>query len=410
MRVVLVQPPFFRLVGSHNDRGPLELAYLAAALRFLGSQPKILNLDRTGAAVHCTWADLYSRSAMLTDAICDRSPVLFESAEIVLGENPDAVVISAGDSITPWVDLGNGWISARLGAIISSQGIPTYVIGPRSEDPPDQMVAVFKRILTGMTFSDAACLIAGVTPSSFDHAEGVNEPLISVDEGFSRWDVVMSSLGCVKACSFCDAAKQRYRMIEPATFAADVRARTLTRLDLGDAIFMPAASRLDELSAALDEVDCRQIRFSCELSVDMVNPRRLALLVSFGVTEVKLGIESADDDALQVMRKRHDARCIRDACKMVNDAGMKLTIYVLLGGPIVNPLQAAVRTLELCRDLHFDDIVINVWAYSRLGIRPDDCHFSWNLVRVYGLESIMKDFLSLQPRQKGSIGSLVHIA
>jgi hypothetical protein len=294
--------------------------------------------------------------------------------------------------------------------MIAAQDIPTYVIGPRAADPPTQMVDIFRRNLTGMAFSDAASLIAGVGTSTSGSVGGIDEPLVSADESFSRWDVVMSSFGCVKACTFCDASTQRYRMIEPAAFAADVKSRELTRLDLGDAIFMPAAARLEALSTALDGVGCRQPTFSCELSVDMVSPRRLALLADFGVTEVKLGIESADEDALRVMGKRHDASRIRDACTMVNEAGIKLSVYVLLGGPMANPLQVAVRTLDLCRGLHFDDIVINVWAYNRQSAEASDCHFSWNLVETYGLESIMDEFLSLQPRQKGSIGPLVHIA
>lgn len=51
-RVVLLQPPFFRLFGSHNDRMPLHLSYLSAYLKDAGIENVVFNGDATGAKTH----------------------------------------------------------------------------------------------------------------------------------------------------------------------------------------------------------------------------------------------------------------------------------------------------------------------------------------------------------------------
>lgn len=405
-RIVLAQPPFFRIFGSHNNRGPLELAYLARRLDDHGATCTILNLDRTDATAHCTWSNLFARSALLHAALDGPSPLLYESAERILGFAPDVVVLSAGDALTPWVDLGNAFFAARLAELLSRQGVRCVGIGSRFGTAP-QARAAFDAVVDDVFGAEA---VSTVLAARSTRAWTPAPPLLGADATGSTWDVIMTSFGCVRACSFCDAAAQPYRAVPPAVVAADVEQRAdRARLDIGDAIFLARGARLAALTDGLDRVG-RRPGFSIELSVDQVTPGRVAELAAFGVHEVKIGIESADDSALRVMGKRQHAQQIRTACDRVRDQGLNLTVYVLLGGPVPDPANAALRTLDLCRSLPANDFVINVWAYNRPGARPTDTHFSGDLVKEYGLTGVMEDFFALQAPAKLSIGRLLDIA
>lgn len=406
-RVVLAQPPFFRVVGSHNNRGPLELAYLAQWLSSDSVECVVGNLDASPARVHCSWRNLFERSDLMQHAVYGRSPVLYEAAEWIVGQRPDAVVLSVGDSLTPWVDLGNSAIAARLAEILRPLGFPLVAVGPRTADWQQGEQRLFDAVVAGWESFDEALPALGLGElGPLDPTAMI--PIVN-DASDSHYDVVMTSLGCVKRCTFCDAGRQTYREIAAATVARDVAQRARPHLDIGDAIFLPRPARLTDLRRALDETPAAATTYSSELSVEQATPAGLARLVEYGVTEVKIGVESADALSLDAMNKRHTPSEVVRACERVRAAGLRLCVYVLLGGPIPNSAGAAARTLELCQQLPADDFVINVWAYSRPGAQPTDSHFSGHLVDEYGLGEIMASFFALQADHKPTIGQIVDL-
>ncbi|TDC75456.1 radical SAM protein [Actinomadura sp. 7K507] len=409
--VLLVQPPFFRLLGSHNDRGPLELAYLARALGDAGVSCAVLNLDYSGAGVHCSWRDLFARSTLLEQAVTGASPLLYEAAEIIIGRAPDAVVLAAGDSLTPWVDLGNGWFAALLARILRRAGLRVLGTGARLETAVPDVRRSFDEIIAGLPAAAAAARILGRPMREILAATGPSLiPDIAADESGSRYDVVMTATGCVRRCSFCDAARQPFQRIDPRAVTLDLAQRATDRLDLGDAILLPDERRLSALAEAIAELGgSRRFCFAAEYSVDLVRERSLRLLSGFGITELKLGVESGDTASLAAMRKGHGRGGTLRAARMIREFGFDLTVYVLLGGPVPDVRGAALRTLDLCNALPATDFVVNVWAYNRPGAHPADSHFSGRLAEEYGIADLLPDFFALQPDHKQSIGRIVDI-
>jgi radical SAM superfamily enzyme YgiQ (UPF0313 family) len=220
----------------------------------------------------------------------------------------------------------------------------------------------------------------------------------------------MTSLGCVKRCTFCDAGTQPFRQIPAEVVARDIAQRPADRLDIGDGIFLPHGDRLSDIQRHLDRLDRRSRSYSCELTVGLAKPDVLKRLAAFGVNETKIGVESGDADSLEIMRKRQSRDDIIKACESVRNAGLSLTVYVMLGGPVPDPIGAARRTLDLCQQLPANDFVINVWSYNRRNPRLTDSHFSWALVEEYGLGEIMPDFFKLQATHKSAIGRIIDVS
>jgi hypothetical protein len=55
----LLQPPFFRLAGSHNDRPLMNLAYASGFLADAGIPHVLVNADWLGSPVHVPWRQLF---------------------------------------------------------------------------------------------------------------------------------------------------------------------------------------------------------------------------------------------------------------------------------------------------------------------------------------------------------------
>src|SRR6202034_971418 len=111
-------------------------------------------------------------------------------------------------------------------------------------------------------------------------------PLITSDATPSTYDVVMTSMGCVRRCTFCDAANLRYEQIEPSLIAEDILGRSRRHLDIGDAILLPRQARLDVVKQAIDAYAHDALSFSSELSLDLTSESHLQTLIDFGVIEV----------------------------------------------------------------------------------------------------------------------------
>jgi radical SAM superfamily enzyme YgiQ (UPF0313 family) len=377
-----------------------------------GCSTGILNLDYTGAAVHCTWAELFKRSTMLRAAIEADTPLLYEAAELIVGHSPDAVVLACGDSLTPWVDVGNAYLTAKLARMLQPHVRELYGVGPRLKDTPAMVTGSFSAVFdrfdpSGILRTICSASLNGPSASRRDRLNWL--PAIESDLTGSRYDVVLTSVGCVEQCSFCDAASQGYGEVPADIVAQDVGQRSMSTLDIGDSIFLARRRRIDDLLRAFEARGGDLPNFSAESHIAYITDERLRQLTRLGVRELKVGLESGDVDALVRMNKTFDLNAVVERLQAVRAAGMDLTIYVLLGGPIGDPVAAAERTLSMCSRLPITDLVVNVWAYNRPDPQPYDCHFSWDLVMEYGLRNVMGKFFSLQASHKTSIGRLVKI-
>ena len=56
---VLLQPPFFKLLGSHNDKVVPSLMFLGKTLQGRGDEIRIVNADSSGASWYIPWRMLY---------------------------------------------------------------------------------------------------------------------------------------------------------------------------------------------------------------------------------------------------------------------------------------------------------------------------------------------------------------
>ncbi|MFL6072487.1 MAG: B12-binding domain-containing radical SAM protein [Mycobacteriales bacterium] len=404
-QVVLVQPPYLRAAGSHNDRLPLELCYLAGYLHRAGIEAPVLNADATGADCYIPWRELFANFGHVMAAADGDSMLFSETVERVMSCRPEVVVVAAADSVTPWVDVGNAYISAELSRRLRRLGVYTVGVGPFYTEVPGKFIDAFDAILRGGPSPSIVQLVrsrpVGAVVDGEPHDLSVLPHLKVEPAGTCRDDVVMTAFGCPFTCTFCLAASQRYRRVPVEAVAADVAARRPGLLDLGDAVLPLWPGRVGELAARLAPLGRA---YTCEVSVTSITPPALDALQALGVVAVKMGVESGDDAQLEAMGKHQTRDDTLAAAKLIKERGLRLTAYVLLGGPTAIEGTAA-RTLSLCEEINADDYVINVWGHHDLAERDFryDGHFSAHLVDQWGLGVWMPRFFALQEAsQQGS--------
>lgn len=410
-RVVLLQPPFFRFFGSHNDRIPLHLSYLAAYLVEAGHDPVVLNGDATITPVFWRWWHLYERQGWFDRAVDGESGLYGEMVERIMALKPDAVVIGAGDSLISTVDLGNPFVACNFADLLRRFGIFTVGVGSfftvdgerfagRLDalivgEPGRNIVEVIEKRLTGIHCSTSMPL--DVLPMIENHC-----PL----DG--RKDLVLSNIGCHWNCAFCISSKtvKCFREVPAEKVVADVQRRPPGKLYFADMVFPTKVGRLQELRDAFRVAGIER-EFACESRVDTLDEERLPLMRDIGVRTVKIGVESINEQALRVMNKHSSKEKILRALDLLRRHEMKVVVYVLLGGPGLTP-EMYEETYRFCQEIRADHYVVNIWAYDYREDYRYDTHFSMRLVDKWRIpQELVKKFCDLQPRENPTVGSLI---
>ena len=156
--------------------------------------------------------------------------------------------------------------------------------------------------------------------------------------------IFVPHLGCPNQCSFCDqreisgavsaptaqevkaACKQALRQLGEGAREAEIAffGGSFTAID-------PAYQR-ELLEAAFPFVGPQGfggIRLSTR--PDAIDRDILSMLKSYGVTAVELGAQSMDDRVLEMNRRGHNAQAVRDASRIIREAGLELGLQMMLG-------------------------------------------------------------------------------
>nr|WP_161556666.1 radical SAM protein [Micromonospora acroterricola] len=404
--MVLLQPPYLRALGSHNDRYPLELAYYAAHLRNEGHEALLVNADFTGSAAYIEWQRLFRNYRYLVDAMRFGSPLVDETVERVVGLDPDVVVVSAGDSLVPWVDSGNAYWSAMFSGALRKAGLFTVGVGPFFDQVPERFREDFDAILLGLPSAKISEVVrsraAGCTSTGgFDVTVA---PLRNLVDSHQAPDTLITSAGCPHSCTFCLGRDTGLSLLPRAVIERDLSETRSTLVEIGDAI-APSLQRLSDLQPMFSSSGRH---FSCEITVRQASPRRLDALRQAGVRVAKMGIESGDDEFLRAAGKKQSRSTILEAVRRLKDRGFHVVAYVLLGGPSSTPAVVA-HTYDLCVELGADEYVVNVWSHHDLANRDFryDAHFSSTLAEEWGVSEYLPRFFNLQGSQKMGLGRII---
>ncbi len=156
--------------------------------------------------------------------------------------------------------------------------------------------------------------------------------------------LIQATVGCPhNRCTFCMVYKKgpRYRERPVAEIEADLREARGLYGEGVRTLFFPAGNTIAMRTRNLARI-CRYARgqfprlaritvYGSSQYIHQKGPEALAELADAGLTRIHVGLESGDDEVLRRIRKGTTARQQIQAGRWVREAGMQLSLYVILG-------------------------------------------------------------------------------
>ena len=166
--------------------------------------------------------------------------------------------------------------------------------------------------------------------------------------------ILLSSRGCTSNCTFCYTPRASNRTVRFHSIDRMIEEMQCLRQrdDITDFWFADpnfAWSR-DRLESLLHAIIARApwATFWCQTRYNLVDRELLALLKEAGAHTIAFGLESADREVLQRIRKGLDPDGISRAIRLTRDAGIRVELFTLFGLPGETPARAR-KTLDFVR-------------------------------------------------------------
>jgi anaerobic magnesium-protoporphyrin IX monomethyl ester cyclase len=365
LKILLIDPPFYRLTGFYYRFFPVGLAYLSAYLKKSGHDVKIYNADiniNPSRMDYSRLTDYYDAylSGLKDDAnpawqeietiVKDYQPKVvgitamtvkiasaYKTAAHIKKIDPNITVILGGNhptlkpeevmSNTTNIDglvMGEGEISfSKLVAAIDEKKIPEHIDG------------VTIRIKGIPFFGAPAPLIEDLNSLPFpDRDFAIDKRYTSEDLG-----IMLTSRGCPYGCNYCSARniwgkKIRFRSIanvidEIKLLTDNYRVRHLT---IKDDIFTINRQRVYEFCEALNSSGLK-LTWECNSRADLVDRDTIKYMRKSGCRNIKIGVEAGDDDTLRKLNKNISIQKVQKAAKILRKSKVHWTAYFMMGLP-----------------------------------------------------------------------------
>lgn len=167
---------------------------------------------------------------------------------------------------------------------------------------------------------------------------------------------MITTRGCPFRCIFCDLKKTQWRMRSPKNVVDEVeecyRDFDVREIDFYDSSFTANKQRVIEI--------CREIKkrslflsWSMRTRVDCVNREMLKEVAKAGCVRIMYGIESADPEILQTLRKGITIKRIREVIGWTKKYKMEALGFFIIGSP-GETRQTAEATIKFACSLPLD--------------------------------------------------------
>ena len=216
----------------------------------------------------------------------------------------------------------------RLAAEFRARGVCVIIGGPHASLNPDLVRPHCDILVRGEIEEIAAGFFADLRSGSWKSEYIGTKPDLGLSP-LPRWDLypneaalsgtLQTSRGCPFDCEFCDVIeylgrKQRHKSIPQVLAELDELYRRGYRgVFLADDNFTVYRARTKELLAALAEWNRRQVdgpmRFTTQVSIDAAGDTELLrMCADAGLAQVFIGIETPNEEALRIAKKRQNLR------------------------------------------------------------------------------------------------------
>jgi radical SAM superfamily enzyme YgiQ (UPF0313 family) len=248
-----------------------------------------------------------------------------------------------------------------------------YVVRYEGEVPFAQLCDYsLKHVIKGLTYRVDGHVVSNPDGPFFYDLDSLPFPditlqLLPISDPENNFGVIATSRGCPFQCTFCSSPclwKRQVRFRSVGNVIDEMVGRReehgVERFYINDDNFNLRPDRTIELCQQMYE--CMPgIRWICEAQLKNLNRGMLWNMKRAGCVRMKLGVESGSDRILRRMKKPFTKSEIRDKVRMIRDAGIKYTVYALIGMPDETE-EEMIETYEFMEELDPEYISLSVVA------------------------------------------------
>lgn len=321
MKILLINPPFYRFLGLEQDYVPLSLLAVGSKMVEEGNVVLLKNFE-IGGTHYAGYAERSDHYDMFISALNDDNHPVWQELRLMLKEvNPDKIGLNV---------LNVKHKSAlKIIDIAKEYDIPVIVGGNHPSTEPNiypDDIEVFcgeyesrggrLKNLDETPFPDYDILMDKYSPNGYGH--------------------VLSARGCPFHCTFCSSKVMWHHRV---TFKSVDRILTEMRyvnkrfksdyFTFWDETFTINKKRLTEFCTKYDI----PAMWRCDTRADSISDDMVKLMKKANCGQMSIGLESGDNDILEYIRKNETTDTFLRAADILNSNGIQWKAYMIMGFP-----------------------------------------------------------------------------
>ncbi|RZB29322.1 MAG: hypothetical protein AEth_01290 [Candidatus Argoarchaeum ethanivorans] len=395
--VLLIYPPYFRLLGEFRAWYPLGVGYLASYLNSFGIPTKVYNADTElfkNENIISYKDKFYKSEAVLPNK--NEQFILHEMKNVLKSLQPRIIGISVLTENIPLINdiiqvchdsLSNVPIIIGGAHTLISQNLTKEIcdwdyilIG----DAEESLFALVKYLL-GLNSSPSLKEIDGLIYKEderirnngilkisdnldclpFPNLRDMYSFNIDLKEKFKKV-MISTTRGCPFKCTFCYMNKyykeMRYRSPESVIKEIEFNAFSfdITKFYFIDDSFGTNKSFFYDLCNLINSLSF-DIKWSCMTHEKLISRERLETMKKAGCDSIHLGIESGSDRILKLLGKKTTVSQIETKARLINDAGLKLKAFFMVGMPTETE-EDIKKSMELLKKIEPHEAILQIYV------------------------------------------------
>lgn len=357
--ILLISPPFYRLQGSHFNGMHLGLSYLASSLKQHGIECKIYNADYLDSDNFANQVELHNSFDTYKTITVDHGHSIWdECMDNIVKANPEWVGFTMFTANFPAIQIlskkikeynsniriviGGPHVTLTEGGVLKELPHVDYALCGEAEFSLPLLIRKIGHKMSGsITNLDILPF-----PDRQNH--------LAIDA--KDMNSIITSRGCPNNCSFCASPviwkrKVRFRSIENIIQELrEIESLGIKQVQFHDDTFSFQETRFKDLLTAIKKENFN-FTWSCTTRLTHVNEEILHLMKDAGCDRIKVGVESGNKEMLKKINKQITPKLILKQTKLIQDIGIPLTIYLMLGFPDETNTQA-LDTISIAKKIN----------------------------------------------------------
>jgi len=359
-KILFLNTPFYRLMGSHYNGLSLGVLYIAAVLRDNGHLVGVLNADYENRSDYLDQAGIFKAYDLYKKVYEDSDHYIWnDTVNEILTYNPDYLGITmytanykAARIIAGKVKKKNPNIKIVVGGVhptlahaetISAEEFDFIVVGEGeyvmlrlvNGDPVENIHGLgYKKGGRAVT-NGSSDTINDIDTLPFPARDLIINPLDNTDYG-----QLITGRGCPFSCTYCASpamwSKQKVRLRSLDNVMEELllmkKNYPYKVIYFVDDTFTMQKNRTMELCRRMIKENLN-MQWKCGTRADCISDDIVGLMKDAGCICIKIGVESGSEKILKLINKRITKDVILNTARIIKRHDIPLTIYLMTGFP-----------------------------------------------------------------------------